>query len=519
MGPVVRPGSLLACLDQHAAQSPSRLAAIEGERALSHAALQQLVDEAAAALLSAGVRQGDRVAFLGPPGLQFWISLLATWRVGAVWVGLNPLYTEPELAHVLKDASPVLLILEASIDPASREAASKALARIGGPLPVWTDPSSSGLVNALSRVAIPPGPADPTAAQLSSAGVCLIVYTSGTTGRPKGALITGAGLVENGWWIARRMDFLPGRTLANLPVNHIGCVGDVCATSLVQGSTLVFMRRFDPAASVRLIQDARITLLPQVPAQYQLMLRDGGLDQRALSGVRHLAWGGAAMPRALVAQFAQWVPDLFTSYGLTECSGTITVSPPGADLETLAGTVGLPVEGGRVRVVGTAGEAQATEVGGEIQIHGPHLFHGYLHQQDAKRAALTADGWLRTGDLGAFDTKGNLRLLGRLRDMFKSGGYNVYPREVEDVVEACPGVELCAVLGEPDPLWGEVGVAFVQAPLGAVSSDQLLAHCSRHLASYKRPKRFVVKASLPLLPIGKIDKQRLREQELPSAPS
>jgi fatty-acyl-CoA synthase len=354
---------------------------------------------------------------------------------------------------------------------------------------------------------------DPGSARMAEQGACLIVYTSGSSGRPKGALITHAGLVENGWWLARRMDFEPSRALANLPINHIGCVGDVCATTLVSGGTLVFMDRFDAQQAVRLLRHRRITWLAQVPAQFQMLVAKGGLQREDLAGLRHLTWGGAPMPRGLIERLAGWVPDLFNSYGLTECSGTITISPRGASLDLLSETVGQPVEASLLRVADDERELPAGEQG-EIQIRGRHLFCGYLNQPQATAEAFTADGWLRTRDLGLRDEHGNIRLLGRTHDMFKSGGYNVYPREVEGVIESMEGVELCAVLSVPDPLWGEVGLAFVQSNSGAVTREALERHCAGLLARYKIPKRFEMRTSLPLLAVGKIDKQALRAQEL-----
>jgi long-chain acyl-CoA synthetase len=302
--------------------------------------------------------------------------------------------------------------------------------------------------------------------------------------------------------------------LVNLPINHVGCIGDVCATALVLGSTMVFMPRFDAVAAVQALTEHRITWLPQVPAQFQLMLAKGGLDAKALSGVRSLAWGGAAMPSGLIEQLRSWVPDLFNSYGLTECSGTITISERGASLDALAHSIGKPVDPSRVRIADEQDRPLAAGEGGEIQIRGPHVFKGYLHDATATQATFTADGWLKTGDLGLSDADGSVRLLGRTREMYKSGGYNVYPREVETVIEALPGVELCAVVGLPDALWGEVGVAFVQGDPNAVTAELLAAHCATQLARYKCPKRFVVRTALPLLPIGKVDKHALKSAEM-----
>jgi long-chain acyl-CoA synthetase len=511
--------SLLHYLDLHAAQAPESVAAQDGDERLTYAALREAVGRFGDALTSMGVRPGDRVAFMGVPGVSFWVSLLGTLRAGGCWMGLNPQHTERELAHVLRDARPVLTLVAADTPEPARQhlAGAATAAEVGAPLGLAAGSTAPGLaLIEQGRAAIDfamtgcTAGAAATSADLARDGVSLIVYTSGTTGQPKGALLTGSGLVENGWWMARRLGFEPHRVLVNLPVNHVGCIGDVCATALVLGGRMVFMPGFDAEAAVRVVVDQGITWLPQVPAQFQLMLAKGGLDARALAGVQSLAWGGAAMPGILIEQLQAWVPDLFNSYGLTECSGTITISERGASLDALAHTIGKPVDADRVRIADEHGHALPAGEGGEIQIRGPHVFKGYLRNPAATQATFTADGWLRTGDLGQATSDGSIRLLGRTREMFKSGGYNVYPREVETVIEGMPGVELCAVVGLPDALWGEVGVAFVQGDPNAITTERLAAHCATQLARYKCPKRFVVRTALPLLPVGKVDKQALK---------
>lgn len=493
-------------LAHHARHAPGREAASDGRTSLNYGELERHVGRFARCLVQRGVRRGDRIAFHGPPGLDFWISLLGTQRAGAAWLGLNPAHTARELAHVLKDAGPVLTLCTLGEDSPGHAALRSACRDAGAPPPERME--GLGLSPAPKAGARPRRVAP--AQEAVPAGVALIVYTSGSTGAPKGAMLTEQGLVENGWWLAARMNFAPLRGLVNLPVNHVGCVGDLCATLLVAGGTLVFMERFDPSEAVRRIVDSRIEWLPQVPAQFQLMAAQGGLDATTLRAVRHLTWGGAAMPAPLAQQLQAWVPDVFNSYGLTECSGTITVTAPGATLEELTATVGRPVAAGRLRIADAEGVAVPDGEVGEVQICGPHVFRGYLHRPEATAQAFTPDGWLRSGDLGSLDSRGNLQLRGRTHEMFKSGGYNVYPREVEAVIEAMPGVQLCAVVATPDALWGEVGTAFVQGDPGVLSADGLREHCQGLLARYKVPKHFVVRQALPLLPVGKVDKAALR---------
>jgi acyl-CoA synthetase (AMP-forming)/AMP-acid ligase II len=486
----------------HARQSAARDAVVgEGER-LSYSQLAQSVDAIACELRRLGLVRGERLALMGTPGPGFLAVLLACGQLGVIWLGLNPAYSVRELAYLLRDAAPRCVCVGAGVSPDAMERLKEATALVGMPAwPIRLAPGVGGALAVLHSQRVLPRCAELDFLPPDDAAI--IVYTSGTTGRPKGALIAGRGLVENGWWLACRCGFEPGRTLIDLPINHIGCVGDLCASSLVAGSTLVFEPRFDAASAVARLRDERITWVGLVPAQYQMLLSQGGLDADSLRSVRHLAWGGAAMPRPLIEYLQAQGPDLFNSYGLTECSGTITITRPGASIDVLSGTVGHPVVDSAARVDASPGEV------GEVQIRGPHVFLGYLGRDDATRDAFTPDGWLRTGDLGRLSPAG-LQLVGRTHDRFKSGGYNVDPREIEAVVESMPGVELCAVVAITDPLWGEVGIAFVQGHPEQLGARELEHHCREQLANYKVPKRFIVRSQLPLLPVGKVDKQALR---------
>jgi long-chain acyl-CoA synthetase len=502
--------SLPALLEHFAIEAPERDAACDDAESFTYGELMRAVERTAAALRESGIGPGDRVAFLGAPGVPFWVSLLGVMRLGAVWLGLNPAHTPRELRHVLNDARPRLCLVDAKATPASRQSLHDALEHGSAITLVELRPRVAGLIGSLEALDALPTTTDASSTELAALHVSLLVYTSGSTGAPKGALLTATGLIENGWWIARRMRFEPVRALVNLPVNHIGCIGDLCATVLTAGGTLVFMDRFDAHRTVAWIAEKRLTWLGQVPAQFQLMVSQGGLQLEHLRGVRYLLWGGAAMPEPLVRFFLASPAQIFGSYGLTECSGTITITEPGAQLDELVASVGRPVDDTFLRIVDEQGRSVPAGCDGEIQLSGPHVFAGYLGQPEASRRCMTADGWLRTGDLGTLDANGNLHLLGRTSEMFKSGGYNVYPREVETVVESLAGVELCAVVSVPDALWSEIGIAFVQGDPARLTGELLHAHCTSQLARYKIPKRFIVQPSLPLLPVGKVDKQKLR---------
>ena len=273
----------------------------------------------------------------------------------------------------------------------------------------------------------------------------------------------------------------------------------------------MFQEVFDPAGSLAAAVNERVTVLGSVPSVFQMQLALPGFDAYDLSAVQLILWEGAALPREIIERLLRVCPRLGTNYGMTEATSAITVVEPTDDVDVLANSVGYPFPGVQLRIVDEAGGVCASGRSGEIQTRSAHNFAGYWRRPDATAAAFTADGWFRTGDLGELRADGRLRLVGRIKEMYKSGGYNVYPREIELALEAHPAVALAAVVAVPDPLWQEVGVAYV-ATRAPVSAAELAEHCRARLANYKVPKRVVIENDLPLLPIGKVDKRALRER-------
>jgi acyl-CoA synthetase (AMP-forming)/AMP-acid ligase II len=339
----------------------------------------------------------------------------------------------------------------------------------------------------------------------------MIVYTSGSTGKPKGAVlcqaaITAFALAQNRLW-----PLAPLRVLNYFPINHIGCVVDISCPALVGGGTIVLMEKFDVAGSLELMELERCTLWISVPSVFQMQVDLRDFDRFDPSAVQLIVWEGAPMAEALIRRLHAIHPRLATNYGMTEATSAILAEAPCTDPAILAVSVGRPFEGVEVRLVGADGRNVAEGEAGEIWTRSPLVMLGYWNRPAETAQTVDAEGWLRTGDIGRRRPDGRYAIVGRIKEMYKSGGYNVYPLEVEAVLEGHPDVQAAAVVGAPDPMWDEVGVAYVKADAG-VTAEALLGYCRTHLANYKVPKRIEFRAELPLLPIGKVDKAALRAE-------
>ncbi len=503
--------------------TPDAEAIVDGDRRLSYAEFEAQIAAVARALLVAGVKRGDRVAMLATACLEHLVHYLAAARIGATWLGLNPRYRLDEFRHVLSDARPSLVVAMLEIEGRSYLEELNVLGAdvLAGGSVVALRGSAPGFIDWDDFVASGAGASVAMYAE-AAAGVlpddpALIVYTSGSTGKPKGALLSHRAIVTSAriqcehWWAQ------PFRILNNAPINHIGGAIQITCHALVAGGTNVLMDRFDPAALPGVIQRERVTVIHQVATMYQILLDKVRPAPAAFASLQLMIWSGSAAPRGLIARLRAYCPNLFTSYGMTETGGEVLYMPAGADDDTLALCVGLPDAHIPLRLGHVDGSGATPEPSGEIQIQGPTVMSGYLGLPEATAAAYTADGWLRTGDIGERQPDGYYRITGRLREMFKSGGYNIYPREIELVLEKHPGVEMAAVVSLPDPVYNEIGHAWVLVRAGdprAPSAEELLVLCREHLANYKVPKLIHVRENLPMLPIHKLDKVALRQWSL-----
>jgi len=505
----------------HAERTPDAEAMVLGDTRISYERFHRDVDELAKALLKAGVSKGDRVATLSPPSPDYFVAFLATASIGAIWVGLNPRYRLDELSFVTNNCEPVVLLARARVDVRDYRSELKELVACTPSLRtlvLFDADGSKALDNALSYqdfiaagALISDHALNQARQQCGSRDACMIVYTSGSTGKPKGAVLHHEGVIEFSLGQNRIWPVMPLRTLNFLPINHVGCVIDISTPTLVAGGTLVFLEQFSPRRSMELVESEDITLWGSVPSVFQLQFAEKDFDRFDLSAVQLIVWGGAAMPRETIVRLLAFGRPLATNYGLTETSSAVTVIPPTDDVEVLEKTVGWPFETTQVRLVDAEDREVSDGESGELLSRSIYNMLGYWRQPEATAATLSSDGWLRTGDIGRKNPDGSYSIVGRAKEMYKSGGYNVYPREVENVIESHPKVDMAAVVCAKDPIWQEVGVSYVLVN-SPVSVEELEQHCRARLANYKLPKLFVLVDELPLLPIGKVDKVALKKR-------
>ncbi len=490
--------SLPDWLAQRARITPERTALVAGGRSVGFAELETLCGAAAARLAAAGVRQGDRVALLSDNSFEMVVAIHAVARLRAVLLPLNLRLAPAELAYQLEDAAASFIVHDAADAAAARDAVAAAAA----------DPRLVALETIVSAQA--PASPPPPAPRIDLEAVHSVIYTSGTTGRPKGVQLT----YGNHFWSAAGSALHLGleaddRWLACMPLFHVGGLA-IVLRGLIYGIAIEVHERFDEAAVNRSLDENGVTLLSVVSTMLQRMLDERG-GRRYPPRLRAVLVGGGPVPVALLEEaLAQGLPVVQT-YGLTETDSQVATLAPSEALAKL-GSAGRALFGNELRIVREDGTACEPDEPGEITLRGPSVTRGYLNRPEATAAAVR-DGWLHTGDLGTLDAAGYLYVLDRRDDLIVSGGENVYPAEVEAVLESHAAVLEAAVFGLPDERWGQAVSAVVRPSDGAaVSEADLQAFCRERLAGYKTPRRIELRAApLPRTASGKLLRRELRE--------
>lgn len=476
---------------------------LDDGREISYAEAEETCARFAGLLAGLGLAPGDRVAVQVEKSPAALFLYLACLRAGLVFLPLNSAYQEGEVAYFLENAEPGAVVAQ----PRSAPWLEPLCARLGIRHVFSLDEEGGGT---FVEAATGAGTRFDTVSRRAD-DLAAILYTSGTTGRSKGAMITHRNLASNAAVLHAYWGFVPDDVLVHmLPLFHVHGLFVACHCVLMNGTGMRFHAKFDAR---RALEDfGRSTVFMGVPTFYTRLLAEKGLDRRACSGMRLFVSGSAPMLSETHADFeARTGQRIIERYGMTE-TGMLTSNP--LDGERRPGTVGLPLPGTSVRVVDEAGRVCAAGEIGAIQVKGDNVLPGYWRMPEKTREEFTSDGYFRTGDVGAFSADGYLSIVGRSKDLIITGGFNVYPKEVELAIDELPAIAESAVIGVPHPDFGEAVTAVVVPRPGAQApaESEVIAWLKPRLANFKLPKRVFIVKELPRNTMGKVQKNVLRER-------
>jgi fatty-acyl-CoA synthase len=484
---------------RRARMSPGRTAMVYRDRSTTYAELATRITGLAAQLRSSGVTAGDRVAYLGPNHPAFVETMFATHLIGGIFVPLNFRLAAPEVEYVLDDSGAAVLVYAPEcadvVHALPRTHELRRVVALETEYEPWLSAGSTAPID------VPVAPDD----------VALILYTSGTTGRPKGAMLTHANLIWNTYNVLVGVDVAGDEvTLVTAPLFHVAALTQTLLPTFIKGGCSVLASTWDVDRCFDLIERHRATWMFGVSTMYAALAQSPRWRTADLSSLRSVMCGGAAVPESLIRTYHQRGLVFCQGYGLTETSPGATFLEAGESIRKI-GSAGVPVFFADVRVVRPDGiDASVGELG-EVLVKGPNVTPGYWRNPSATAAALTDDGWFHTGDVATFDDDGHLHIVDRVKDMFISGGENVYPAEVENAIFEHPAVAEVAVVGVADEKWGEVGRAFVVCvPDATLTRQDLKDFLLPRLAKYKIPAHVDVVEQLPRTASGKVRKADLR---------
>lgn len=487
--------------------SPDKLALVDdrtGER-LTYREFDERTGALARALRDRlGVQAGDRVAVLAKNRQEYFFALFAGSKLGAILVPLNTRLTLAELRYILQDCEPRVLLHDA-VNAAAAAGLADVLAHR-----VSFDEDYAALVAGAPEARAPEPGSEGQLAQALLDRPYLILYTSGTTGRPKGAVLTHGSVTWNAVNTVVSWDLSSADVVVNpAPLFHTGGLNVFSLPLFHLGGTVVLMESFEASRVLELIERERATVFFGVPAMLQMMVESPGFASADLSSLRWVIAGGGACPVPVIDAFARMGVGFKQGYGLTEVGpNCFAISQAGAARKP--GSVGFPIFHEDARIVDGEGRDVPPGEVGELILRGPHAFAGYWNNPGATSRAIV-DGWVHTGDLVRQDAEGFFYIVDRLKDMYKSGGENVYPLEVERLIETHPKVAEVAVIGMPDSKWGEVGMVFaVLRPGESLTLEEMVEFLRPNLARYKLPRHLEVVSELPRNSTGKVQKEELR---------
>ncbi|MBX7431882.1 long-chain fatty acid--CoA ligase [Mycobacterium sp. Y57] len=497
-------------VSRRAHRSGDRIALIDGDRRITYAEFDRRTDQLARALRDIGVRQGDRVAALLVNGAAFLETMFASAKLGAVFVPINFRLAPPEVTYLLADSGADVFVWSGELSPLARAAISGEGVRVRTRVVVGGEPAD-GETDFEEMLA----GGEPRAVGISVAGtdLCCLMYTSGTTGRPKGVMLTHDNLL---WQVINSLTLGRGlretdRTVTVAPLFHIGALGVHTLPLLYVGGTNTILPSFDPAKTLATMARERVTVQFLVPAMWAALMAVSDFDSYDLSALELAITGGAPCPLPVLDYFQGKGVPFQEGFGMTETAPGVSVLD--ADhIKEKQGSIGRALFHVETRIVDQHDHDVPIDEVGELVVRGPNVFAGYWGLPEATAEAFRG-GWFHTGDMGRMDAEGFITLVDRKKDMIISGGENVYPIEVEQVLYRHPAVREVAVVGVPHTKWGESPIAVVALKDSAqATADELIGYARERLAHFKCPTRIEFVPELPRTATGKVVKTTLRKQ-------
>ena len=497
-------------LTKRALLTPDKEAVVDAERRLNYKQLNRRVNRLAGALQASGLQLGDRIGILSYNCIEFVEVIMAAAKLGLILVPLNWRLTPTELAFNLSDSGAETLFFDADlVELADGVKGTTALKRfiVFGEKQISQAQAYESLLSEQSE-------SEPETKPLPNLDTPhIIMYTAGTTGKPKGAILSQGASFWNVVNLNVALDFTSeDRDLLVLPMFHIGGIGLFTLPMLYDGGTVVIQRTFDPAKTLALLEEERITLFFGVPAIFLALIQHPQFDASAFKNVRLVMSGGAPLPVSLVKQYHEVGIILQQGFGMSEAAPSIATLAKELALKK-AGSIGRALMHLEARIVDDNMSAVPTGDVGELVLRGPNLLQGYWNRPDATKEAFKG-GWFHTGDLARMDADGELYIVERKKDMFISGGENVYPAEIENTIFELPQVAEAAVIGIENEKWGEVGRAVVALKEGQnLTVEEIIDYLKKRLAKYKIPKSVVFVEQLPRNAAGKVLKTVLKQEQ------
>ncbi len=508
-------------IDDAASSFGDREAMVDGDVRWNFSEFRTEIHLAARALMASGVAAGDRVALWAPNICEWAAAALGVHVAGGVAVPINTRFKGREASYVLENSGARMLFCVtdfldtdyvALLEQAEVPASLAEIVVMRGDCPTGTTSYNDFMARA---AAVGEGERAARSAAVKGDDLCHIMFTSGTTGDPKGAMLIHSAVCRSYQSWSQVIGLDRDRYLVINPFFHSFGLNAGILACLMTGSTIVPHPVFDVPSVMKRIPEERISMLPGPPAVYQTILNTEDLDQWDMSSLRLAVTGAAAIPVEMIVSMRRRLgfEKIVTGYGLTESSGIATMCRHDDDPKIIANTSGRAIDDVEVRIVDLEGQEAPRGEPGEIVVRGYNVMKGYLNDPVKTADTIDADGWLHTGDIGVMDAGGNIDVTDRVKDMFINGGFNAYPAEIENLIMNHPGVGQVAVVGVPDERLGEVGYAFVVPAVGSDSdAEALIAWCRGEMANYKVPRHIEYVDALPLNASGKVLKYQLRER-------